>query len=211
MGQREWVGEFLPTAGLFLHSNSFSSSNSMVQTCFVCLEKPSSKEIGQGYFPSHLIHKHGWPDSSRASASFRVSFYYWRFQYIKQCSTLLSSSGDKEEYLAGVARIPPFQSNPLIFPPDYSEFSSEAAKREKAAYWRDEGVRVENELYAFRGNYANFKSIATSPRLEMQEDEADQQPTPQQVELERQRIRQSQRQHQLQEDLFFFFIAKKIY
>jgi hypothetical protein len=134
-----------------------------------------------------------------------VSFYYWRFQYIKQCITLLFSSRDKEEYLAGVARFPFFQWD-LIFPPNYSEISDDAAKREKAAYWRDEGVQVENELYAalnrdpFQGIYANL-SQATSPRLEVQEEEADQQPTPQQVELERQRIRQSQRQHQLQEDL----------
>jgi hypothetical protein len=111
-------------------------------TCFVCLDTVQGDGSKKRVIRNHLIHQHYWNNLMTATnhPHIMVSTYYWRFQYVSRCLALLESSQTREEYLAGVDFLAPF--DPLVFPPGYSANDTKDQNNATARLWKDEYERV---------------------------------------------------------------------
>jgi hypothetical protein len=114
-------------------------------SCLVCLVRVT----GRCALTTHLIKHHGWICLRYASTRplIRMAAYYWRFQYIHHCLTLLNSSQTRNEYLAGVALLAPF--DPLVHPPGYHAEDTKEQKQAAAKHRKGEYDRVAKEWFDF--------------------------------------------------------------
>jgi hypothetical protein len=112
----------------------------MVKTnCFVCLDTVRGSGNCVSVISAHLLQQHDWTTATK-SPQIRISTYFWRFVYVSRCLSLLRSSQTREEYLAAVDLIFPF--NPLLFPPGYSSDDTKDQKNATSMHWKGQYERV---------------------------------------------------------------------
>ena len=128
----------------FSKSESAISTLTMTSLCFICVERV---RITQGHLSSHLLSAHDWQSAHGCSYVVRVSLYFWRFGFATQCLAILNACETREEYLNGLAQIPRFILDTLVYPPGYSaETVTHAEALGAANIWKDKYTLAEEEL-----------------------------------------------------------------